>query len=197
MMSVSDQIRTATWEDEPKIGALMALAFASDPFVRWLLPDPLDYVRSSEKHAGLSSGRAFDNGSVYVIGDFVGASIWLPPNAKISRDHESGSANQESAAAVPEEFAELIEKSAAYCPDEPHWYLSFIVVDPAKRGKGYGSMLMKHTLEICDRDKLPAYLESTNAANLTLYRRYGFELLAEVRVGQSPARYPMLRPPQQ
>ena len=55
---------------------------------------------------------------------------------------------------------------------------------------------MSHALELCDRDKLPAYLESTNAANLSLYKRFGFKLLAEVQVGQSPKRYPMLRQPQ-
>ena len=55
---------------------------------------------------------------------------------------------------------------------------------------------MSHALTICDRDKRPAYLESTNAANLSLYKRFGFELLAEVRIGQSPAWYPMLHEPQ-
>ena len=54
---------------------------------------------------------------------------------------------------------------------------------------------MEHTLKKCDQDRLPAYLESTNAANLTLYERFGFRVLAEVSVGNSLARYPMLRPP--
>jgi len=54
---------------------------------------------------------------------------------------------------------------------------------------------MSHALKIIDRDKRPAYLESTNAANLSLYKRFGFELLAKVQIGQSQARYPMLRQP--
>lgn len=168
-MGTEDQIRTATWDDEPRIGALMALAFASDPFVRWVNPDPLVYINKSQKHAKLSSGPAFDNGSVYVIGDVFGAALWLPPNTKISRPLKDNLEKQKSGSDVPEEFVELMEKSAAYCPKEPHWYLSLIVVDPAHRGKGYGEALMKHALEICDRDNLPTYLESTNAANLSLY----------------------------
>ncbi len=54
---------------------------------------------------------------------------------------------------------------------------------------------MSHALKIIDRDKRLAYLESTNAANLSLYKRFGFELLTEVKIGQSPGRFPMLRQP--
>lgn len=187
------QIRTATWDDEPRIAALMALAFANDPYVRWLLPDPLDYLRSSEKHVRLSAAPAFENGTAYVIGDFAGASVCLPPGTNINRTHENDADTPETN--VPAEFDELISKSAAYCPDTLHWLLAFIVVDPAQQGKGLGTAILKHTLDQCDRDKLPTFLESTNIANTTLYKRFGFKLLAKVTVGQSPARYPMLRQP--
>jgi ribosomal protein S18 acetylase RimI-like enzyme len=81
-----------------------------------------------------------------------------------------------------------------YRPSEPHWYLAYIAVDPAHRGKGLGTALMNHSLDIIDRQQLPAYLESTNTANLSIYKRHGFALLAEVQVGNSPMRYPVLRP---
>ncbi len=97
---------------------------------------------------------------------------------------------------MPPEFAELMSQSAAYCTTEPHWYLGLIAVDPFHRWKNVGTKLLRHGLELCDRDGVPAYLESTNAANLALYQRAGFELLAKVQVGQSPVRYPMLRPAQ-
>jgi ribosomal protein S18 acetylase RimI-like enzyme len=60
---------------------------------------------------------------------------------------------------------------------------------------GYGTALLRHGLSVCDRETLPVYLESTNAANLSLYERHGFEVLAEVQVDGSPMRYPMLRAP--
>lgn len=192
---VDKNIRTATWDDEHTIGALMALAFANDPFVRWILPSPQDFIRNSTSHAVLSSGPAFDAGTAFIIGQSAGAVIWLPPGTKLNRDHETGTEEQKDTQSFPDEFAELIEKSAAYCPTEPHWYLSFIVVDPVYRGQGFGTALMEYSLEMCDRDGLPAYLESTNAANISLYKRFGFEVLAEVTVRDSPARYPMLRPP--
>jgi ribosomal protein S18 acetylase RimI-like enzyme len=81
-----------------------------------------------------------------------------------------------------------------YHPQEPHWYLPLIGVDPAHQGKGFGSALLGHALEICDRDHLPAYLESSNPLNIPLYRRHGFELLDTLQVGSSPPVFPMLRP---
>ena len=184
------QIRTGTWDDETNVGALMALAFAADPFVRWILPDPHEYVAESLKHAGVTTAPAFDKGTVYIIGDAYGAAVWVAPDAKFQRND----APAEGGADMPEELGELVRKSGAYRPKEPHWYLAYIAVDPAHRGKGLGTALMNHSLDICDRDHMPAYLESTNAANLSIYKRHGFELLAEVQVGNSPMRYSMLRP---
>ena len=42
---------------------------------------------------------------------------------------------------------------------------------------------------------LPAYLESSNPANVPLYQRHGFEVLGEIQVGSSPPVFPMYRPP--
>ncbi len=35
-------IRTAGWEDEDRLGALLSVSFTDDPYVRWLLPNALD-----------------------------------------------------------------------------------------------------------------------------------------------------------
>jgi len=45
----------------------------------------------------------------------------------------------------------------------------------------------------CDEEGLPAYLESSNPRNISLYRRFGFEAVGEIRVGNIPALVPMLR----
>ena len=192
-MAIGDQIRTATWADEKKIAALVGLAFAADPTVRWLLPDPYDFLSSNEKYIGLSCGPAFDNDSAFIVGSMYGAALWLPPGVEVDSGPMAEFNSQRIDPSVLNDHAETKRKCGAYRPVEPHWYLTLIAVDPAQRGKGYGAALMSHALKIIDRDKRPAYLESTNAANLSLYKRFGFERLAEVQAGQSPPRYPMLR----
>jgi ribosomal protein S18 acetylase RimI-like enzyme len=87
------------------------------------------------------------------------------------------------------------ERMARHHPSEPHWYLPLIGVVPAHRGKGVGDALMRHALAACDRDGLPAYLESTNPRNITLYERHGFERIASIQSGSSPIIVPMLRKP--
>ena len=84
---------------------------------------------------------------------------------------------------------------AKYHPHEPHWYLPLIGVDPAHQGKGHGDALMSYALDRCDRERVPAYLESTNPRNISLYRRHGFEPLGTIQAGSSPTLVPMVRRP--
>jgi ribosomal protein S18 acetylase RimI-like enzyme len=72
--------------------------------------------------------------------------------------------------------------------------LPLVGVDPARQGYGHGTALMAHALAECDREHLPAYLESTNPRNVTLYERHGFRALGRVPLGESAAFVPMLRP---
>jgi ribosomal protein S18 acetylase RimI-like enzyme len=90
---------------------------------------------------------------------------------------------------------EIFEKMSGYHPDEPHWYLPLLGVDPLHHGKGMGSALLQHALVICDQDSKYAYLESSNPRNITLYQRHGFELLGTIQVNTSPSIFPMLRKP--
>jgi ribosomal protein S18 acetylase RimI-like enzyme len=88
----------------------------------------------------------------------------------------------------------VLERMGACHPAEPHWYLPLIGVDPAHQRQGFGSVLLQHALSQCDHDHTPAYLESSNPANIPLYRRHGFEVMGTIQVGSSPPVFPMLRP---
>ena len=88
---------------------------------------------------------------------------------------------------------QVFEQMGAYHPHEPCWFLPLIGVDPARQGQGYGSALLRHALEQCDRDNVPAYLESSNPRNVPLYERHGFQALGSIQFGSSPTLVPMLR----
>jgi len=60
---------------------------------------------------------------------------------------------------------------------------------------GMASALLEPTLRRCDRDRLPAYLESSNEANLPFYGRHGFEVVAQISIADGPTLWPMLRQP--
>lgn len=58
---------------------------------------------------------------------------------------------------------------AAHPRETPHYYLSLLGTDPARRGHGYGLSLLAANLRLVDAAGAPAYLETSNPANVTLY----------------------------
>lgn len=81
--------------------------------------------------------------------------------------------------------------------DRPHAYLWFLGVRPEAQGMGVGSRMLKAGLAKVDAAGLPAYLESSNEANVPLYRRYGFEVMREFRARpDAPPAWAMWREPQ-
>jgi len=173
--------------------ALECLAFATDPIMRWVFPDPAAYLEAFPRLARAMAGPAFAHGSAYVEAEFRGASLWLPEGV-----HSDSDAMKEAVLAFMEPSrleaaAPFFEQMAAHHPEEPHWYLPMIGVDPAHQGKGVGSALLARALHDVDATGLPAYLESSNPANVPLYQRFGFEVVGEIRAAGSPAMFPMSR----
>ena len=173
--------------------AVIVLAFSADPAARWSYPDAGRYLMHFPEIVRAFGGRAFAHGTAYHVGDFAGAALWLPPG--IGPDEESLAAVLRRS--VPAErqatVRAVFEKMESYHPVEPHWYLPLIGVDPVHQRAGHGGALLDHVLRQCDRDHTPAYLESTNPANISLYERHGFRRLATIQIGSSPPVVPMLR----
>jgi ribosomal protein S18 acetylase RimI-like enzyme len=145
------------------------------------------------KVARAFGGAAFAQASAFCSEGCVGAALWLRPGAQ--SDEERLLELMKSTASPDRRDAALaiFEQMATYHPEEAHWYLPLIAVDPAHQGKGHGDALMRHALELIDREEAPAYLESSNPRNIPFYRRHGFEELGTIQAGSSPTLVPMLR----
>ena len=63
------------------------------------------------------------------------------------------------------------------------------------QGQGLGTALLRPTLDRCDREGLPAYLEASSQRSAALYERLGFVHLGEGRIPGGPPFWPMRRPP--
>jgi len=59
----------------------------------------------------------------------------------------------------------------------PHWYGGLIGVDPKFQGRGYASALMKPILARIDQEHLPCYIETENKKNVSIFQKYGFEVV--------------------
>jgi GNAT superfamily N-acetyltransferase len=170
------------------------LAFAADPIMRWFLPDAERFISYFPKVANAYGGRAIDEGTCFMTAGGEGAAMWLPPG--VGPDEETMSSIIEEA--VPEEIQEplgqmLEAMDACHPEDENCWYLAIIGVDAGHQGKGLGATLMKHVTKMLDERGALGYLESSNPMNISLYQRHGFEIMDQLRFGNSPVMTPMIR----
>lgn len=176
-----------------QVGTLVR-AFAADPAVRWMYPDPEQYQMCFPEFVHAFGGRAFECGTADELPGLAGVALWLPPDVQPDETAVVGALQRSvSEQRLPELF-ELFAKMGAFRPGEAHWYLPLIGVDPVAQGRGCGSELMRGALTRCDRDRLPAYLEATNPRNASFYERFGFRRVGTIQSGSSPEIIPMLRP---
>jgi GNAT superfamily N-acetyltransferase len=80
-------------------------------------------------------------------------------------------------------------------PDGLHLHLAILGVDPERQRRGLGSALLAPGLERCDRERLPAYLETGREANLAFYERHGFTVADQVALPRGPRVWTLTRKP--
>ena len=80
--------------------------------------------------------------------------------------------------------------------DHYDWYLFNLSVKKEAQGKGIASKLMRPMLKFCDDERMVAYLETNKGANVGLYQHYGFSLMREELIPNTPVtHYAMVRQP--
>ena len=185
-------IRSARKAETQKVMDCMTLAFTADPSFRYWWPDPSDYLHWFPKFALAMGERGFDHDTVHATANFEAAAMWLPPG--VAHDPARVAALDLPSDEETDKISREVERAmASYHPKVPHWYLWMIGVDPRCQGKGHGSALLKHMLDRCDRERMPAYLESSTPKNVPLYERHGFEVVGLIEVRDVPPITPMLR----
>ena len=198
------QVHAATPELAPDVAATLRAAFADDPVINWMLrsderaPEAWDDFFSSSVDDHLGAGRLVD--AVTVDGSVAGAALWTPPPGAQPTPWRGRlglwSLRRWTGLRRFPRFWRLVAATEARYPPFPHYYLFLLGVSPDAQGRGIGAALLDARLAAVDREGLPAYLESTNPRNLSLYRRHGFEVVEELRLGRgAPPMWLMLREP--
>jgi len=143
------------------------------------------------------------SGQIYVAeaGERVlGAALWLPPGAMPRTARRTAALNARAARILSTgrhrlagfRLLDAVDKAH---PHGPHWYLALLGTDPVVQGRGIGGRLLAPVLERCDREGLPAYLETQKASNLAFYGRLGFDVTRVIELPGAPMVWTMTRPP--
>lgn len=195
MKGSSFETRTATRDEMPQAVASIVAAFVADPLARFLWPSARDYLRAMPSLVREYATGSFEHQTAFVSSEFGGAALWLPPDINPNAVALDQLFRRTVKPERLDDARTAFEKMEAWRPDEPHWYLTFVGVDPNMQSKGVGHALMSYSAARCDQEGVLAYLESTNPRNVSLYERHGFELIGEIQVGEAPLIAPMLRRP--
>ena len=178
-------------KNKNQVKAVLKLGFSSDALLRWVFPDANSFLNSFDLWMEEFSRKSFEADLVFSEENFYGTSLWHPPGFEFDE-----SVLYPTFESIPEDRLEdvikFFEVFSEYHPDDA-WYLAFIAVDPSKQGLGIGSFLLKEALKMIDEKKEKAYLEASSLRNKSLYERYGFECIGEVKIGDSPKAFPMIR----
>ncbi len=167
------------------VAELLARAFRDNPMNRAVLRrGPSARVRANRLGAQLLLDRARVAGHV-LVGGAGDASSHAPKGALIGFEPvrpppERPSLRQlglllRQGLGATLRWSRVQGELAAIRPDDPHWTLAMVGVEPEAQGGGLGGELVGRWLEGIAADPGPAWVETDRSELVPFYRRFGFE----------------------
>ena len=197
-------VRHVTADDRDELARVLMRAFADDPVTRWVYgerPPGSRGERKARREQRFFSwvlGRLTGQEVSWTTDACEGAAIWALPGRWRETPREVLQLSAFTAPAVglraPRVLRGLGQVEKCH-PGTPHLYLAVLGVDPDRQGSGLGSALLRPGLELCDREGLPAYLETAKEQNVSFYARHGFRVTGELRLAKGPAVWFLWREP--
>jgi ribosomal protein S18 acetylase RimI-like enzyme len=183
--------------------AVLGRAFAEYELLRYYFHDETQRRAVADTFVFIALSVCLKYGEVYATSEKMeGVAAWLPPGrspfgarqiirsvplSTLVRFARQGASRLRS-------YGAYVDKLHRKLVPYPHWYLQIIGVDPAHQGQGFSSRLLRPVLERIDRERLPCFLETNTVKNVTIYRRFGFEVISEDKLpGTEVTSFAMLR----
>jgi GNAT superfamily N-acetyltransferase len=193
-------VRRATAADVPALAGMLARAFLDDPVAMWAFGSERVRPRALERFQATRLRQLLADDEVWTVDDLSCAALWAVPGRWRPKPREEAQVarcflHPRLIARLPLTAVgwQLLERRH---PREPeHWYLAVLGTDPSAQGRGLGSAILSAMLAQCDRDGVPAYLESSKERNIDFYARHGFRVSGEIRLLRGPPMWPMWRDP--
>jgi GNAT superfamily N-acetyltransferase len=188
--------RLATPSDTRELASMLARAFEDDPIYLWSFGE--SNLQWSRRFFRWQLRRLLSQRATWTTDTRGGAAVWALPDQWRETTAEllrliviTTPAIRKRLRAVVTGLALIDERH----PVEPHLYLALLGVEPEQQGHGIGSALLAPGLELCDRNGLPAYLETGRERNVGFYLRHGFAETGRVDVPGGPRVWTLWREP--
>jgi GNAT superfamily N-acetyltransferase len=170
-------VRTAEPADRDRVVATVVAAFRADPAFGYFFPDRTTYADQAAILAGYLFDIRVGDGTVWIADDGASVAMWdgpvvtprpelmLPADTLSRFDH----------------YRQVVHPAM---PTDPHWYLGVLATHPDAAGRRLGRATMAAGLTAAG--DMPAYLETSNPANVALYSRAGWQIVTKVMVDELP-----------
>jgi ribosomal protein S18 acetylase RimI-like enzyme len=183
--------------------AVVGRAFTEYELFRYYFHDETERRAAADTFALISLSLCLKYGEVYMSsGKLEGVAAWLPPGKApfggwqiirsvplsiLFRFARQGAGRMWA-------YGRFVDNLHRGLIPYPHWYLQIIGVDPRYQGQGFSSRLLRPVLERIDRERMPCFLETNVGKNVSIYRRFGFEVVSEDKMpGTEVTTFAMLR----
>jgi ribosomal protein S18 acetylase RimI-like enzyme len=176
--------RPLTLTDAENAARVISLAFMDDPLIKFMLPFKRTRFQTLYKYFRPMTAISIGNGKVYGVGEpLQGVAYWKAPEQKSMAVSVKNLIHflPLLLTLFPIGFLrakKLVEKTEAMhtrYADEPHYYLENLGVVESARGQGFASRLIHPILARADQQKVIAYTDTVNPANVPLYEHFGFQ----------------------
>lgn len=172
------EITVATRADRGRVTGSLVAAFTKDPVLQYLFPDKGSYPKYAAAFFGHLFDKRVDKGTVWTIEGGASVAIWEPPG--VGNESPGESLGGELPAEVLARVHSYNEVVHAILPSNAFWYLGVLGTHPDYAGRRWGHAVMNAGLKRAAQDGLPAILETSNRANVELYRRAGWDVVRSV-----------------
>ena len=171
------EIRVATAADRAAVVDTVVAAFDQDPAFRWFFPTEASWERNAHLFVGALFDSRVASAATWLADDGAALAMWADPSAESLRA-DLGALDTDALARL----ADYNEATEGGLPDTPFWYLGILATRPDRRGEQLARRVAEQGLRRAKATGLPAYLETTNAANVWLYERSGWAVTAESHI---------------
>lgn len=207
---LTDGVRVVTAVEYKRAAECLAQAFGEDDVARYFIDVP-DRVHWTEEqkwalHVEILEYITYAHilkGLVTTVGDFEAVALWMPPGQNMD-DYltifRSGMwrlnyrLSAEGKRRFFDEFLPLLHDTMHTALGDREldaWYLVYLGTKPSGRGKGHARKLIEHVTRLADREGRPCYLESSNARNPPIYRKFGFEQTRTINLQRGGRNIPL------
>lgn len=185
--------------DVDRLAVALARAFHDDPVTRWVYASERRRPHWSTRFFGWQLRRLMSQDVSWTTEDGAGgAALWALPDRW---REDAGDTVKLLALTLPGVLPRLprvlrgLGQVELRHPSERHLYLAVLGVEPSRQGQGVGSQLIRPGLDLCDHERLPAYLETGKEANLAFYGRHGFRVVDRLDLPKGPPVWFLWREP--